>query len=197
MQSRKSDLMGKRSNLVFGLAISVLVVMYAGVFIARPDQLFADDSYFYLQVAWNFARGMGSTFNTLMPTNGYHPLWMLLCAAVYKVLPSRIPGMHGVAVLTSVLDGLMLWTVRQLLKQVAGDLWVLAFAVLIPFSFLSQLGTEGALSGFFLALIMLHAYAMVRSQSFRTTMLFNLEAALAVLSRLDNIFIIGFVWAAV
>jgi len=140
---------------------------------------------------------MGSTFNTLMPTNGYHPLWMLLCAAVYKVLPSRIPGMHGDAVLTSVLDGLMLWTVRQLLKQVAGDLWVLAFAVLIPFSFLSQLGTEGALSGFFLALIMLHAYAMVRSQSFRTTMLFNLEAALAVLSRLDNIFIIGFVWAAV
>jgi len=132
-----------------------------------------------------------------MPTNGYHPLGMLLCAAVYKVLPSRIPGMHGDAVLTSVLDGLMLWTVRQLLKQVAGDLWVLAFAVLIPFSFLSQLGTEGALSGFFLALIMLHAYAMVRSQSFRTTMLFNLEAALAVLSRLDNIFIIGFVWAAV
>jgi hypothetical protein len=83
------------------------------------------------------------------------------------------------------------------LKQVAGDLWVFAFAVLIPFSFLSQLGTEGALSGLFLALVMLHAYTMVKSQSFRTAMLFNLEAALAVLSRLDNIFIIGFVWAAV
>src|SRR5882762_8278750 len=94
MQNGTSGLMGKRNNLVFGLAILVLVVLYAGVFIARPDQLFADDSYFYLQVAWNFARGMGSTFNTLMPTNGYHPLWMLLCAAVYKVLPSRIPGMH-------------------------------------------------------------------------------------------------------
>jgi hypothetical protein len=197
MQSGTSGLMGKRSNLVFGLAISVLVVLYAGVFIARPEQLFADDTYFYLQVAWNFARGMGSTFNTLMPTNGYHPLWMLLCAAVYKVLPSRIAGMHGVAVLTSVLDGVMLWTMRQLLKQVAGDLWVLAFAVLIPFSFLSQLGTEGALSGLFLALVILHAYAMGESPSLRTAMLFNLEAALAVLSRLDNIFIIGFVWAAV
>jgi hypothetical protein len=197
MQSETSGLMGKRSNLVFGLAISVLVVLYAGVFIARPEQLFADDTYFYLQVAWNFARGMGSTFNTLMPTNGYHPLWMLLCAVVYKVLPSRIAGMHGVAVLTSVLDGLMLWTVRRLLKQVAGDLWVLAFALLIPFSFLSQLGTEGALSGLFLALVMLHAYAMGESPSSRTAVLFNLEAALAVLSRLDNIFIIGFIWAAV
>src|ERR1700730_15891978 len=174
MQSGTSGLMVKGSNLVFGLAISVLVVLYAGVFIARPDQLFADDTYFYLQVAWNFARGMGSTFNTLMPTNGYHPLWMLLCAAVYKVLPSRIAGMHGVAVLTSVLDGLMLWTMRRLVKRVAGDLLVLAFAVLTSFSFLSQLGTEGALSGFFLALIMLHAYAMVKSQNFRTAMLFNL-----------------------
>jgi hypothetical protein len=62
---------------------------------------------------------------------------------------------------------------------------------------LSQLGTEGALSGFFLALVMLHAYEMVTSPSFWMAMLFNLEAALAVLSRLDNIFIIGFVWAAV
>src|SRR5712671_3742952 len=152
MQSGTPGLMGKTSNLIFGLAISVLLVLYAGVFIARPDQLFADDTYFYLQVAWNFARGMGSTFNTLIPTNGYHPLWMLLCAGVYKLLPSKIAGMHGVAVLTSVLDVLMLWTIRRLLKQVAGDLWVLAFAVLIPFSFLSQLGTEGALSGFFLSL---------------------------------------------
>jgi hypothetical protein len=197
MENKESGLMGKTNNLVFGLAILLLVVLYAGIFIARPDQLFADDSYFYLQVAWNFARGMGSTFNTLMPTNGYHPLWMLLCAAVYKVLPSRIDGMHGVAVLTSVLDGLMLWTVRQLLKEVAGDLWILAFAVLIPFSFLSQLGTEGALSGFFLALVMLQAYAMVESQNFWTALLFNLDAALAVLSRLDNIFIIAFVWVAV
>ena len=32
--------------------------------------MFADDTYFYLQVAWNFARGIGSTFNTIMPTNG-------------------------------------------------------------------------------------------------------------------------------
>src|SRR5712664_82272 len=131
MQGGTSDLMGRRGNLVFGLATAVLVALYAGLFIARPDKWFADDTYFYLQVAWNFARGMGSTFNTLMPTNGYHPLWMLLCAAVYKVLPSKIPGMHGVAVLTSLLDVLMLWTIRRLLKQVAGDLWVLAFAVLI------------------------------------------------------------------
>lgn len=193
----KSDLMGHRNNLIFGLAIAVLAILYASIFIARPDKWFADDTYFYLQVAWNFARGLGSTFNGIMPTNGYHPLWMLLCALVYKIVPSKTGGVHGIAVLVSLLDGLMFWTVRRLLKQVAGDLWILAFVLLIPFSFQSQLGTEGALSGLFLALVMLHAYEISDSPTTQTAWLFNLEAALAVLSRLDNIFIIGFVWVAV
>jgi hypothetical protein len=189
--------LGKKSNLMLGLAVSVLVGMYAWVFIARPDQLFADDTYFYLQVAWNFARGMGSTFNTIMPTNGYHPLWMLLCAAVYKIVGSKAGGVHGIAVLVTLLDVLMLWTVRGLLKKVADDLWVLAFALLIPFSFLSQLGTEGALSGLFLSLVMVYAYEMSVAPTERTAAVFNLVAALAVLSRLDNIFIVGFVWISV
>jgi hypothetical protein len=197
MQGGTSGLMGRRNNLIFGVAVAVLVGFYAGIFIARPDQWFADDSYFYLQVAWNFARGMGSTFNTIMPTNGYHPLWMLLCALVYTIVPSKTGGVHGIAVLISVLDGLMLWTVRRLLKQVAGDLWILAFVLLIPFCFQSQLGTEGALSGLFLALVMLHGFEMSESPTARVAFLFNLEAALAVLSRLDNIFIVGFVWVAV
>jgi hypothetical protein len=190
------DFLGKKSNLVFGLAVSVLTAMYIALFIAKPDQFFADDTYFYLQVAWNFARGMGSTFNTIMPTNGYHPLWMLLCAAVYKVVGSKTAGIHGVAVLVSALDVLMLWTVRRLLKEVAGDLWVFAFALLIPFSFLPQLGTEGALSCFVLSLVMLYAYRMSLFPTTRTAVVFNLVAALAVLSRLDNIFIIGFVWVS-
>jgi len=35
-----------------------------------------DDVYFYLQIARNVVDGKGSTFNGLVPTNGYHPLWM-------------------------------------------------------------------------------------------------------------------------
>ena len=114
-----AGLMGRRNNQIFGPAIAVLAVLYAGIFIAWPDKWFADDTYFYLQVAWNFARGLGSTFNGIMPTNGYHPLWMLLCALVYTIVPSKTGGVHGIAVLVSLLDGLMFWTVRRLLKQVA------------------------------------------------------------------------------
>ena len=39
-----------------------------------------DDTYYYLQVAWNVAAGAGSCFSVGEPTNGYHPLWPLVLA---------------------------------------------------------------------------------------------------------------------
>jgi len=32
-------------------------------------------------VARNIARGLGSTFDTIAPTNGYHPLWMAIISS--------------------------------------------------------------------------------------------------------------------
>lgn len=41
-----------------------------------------DDFFYYLKIAQNLAHGAGSTFNGIVPTNGYHPLWMLLLTAL-------------------------------------------------------------------------------------------------------------------
>jgi hypothetical protein len=197
LMEKQPGVLGKRGNLWFGLSVSLLVLLYTWVLIAVPDRFFADDSYFYFQVAWNFARGMGSTFNNLMPTNGYHPLWMLVCAAVFKVVPSRPQAIHAIGAVIALLNVLMLWTVRRVLARVAEDLWPVAFVLILPFCFVSQLGTEGALSGFFLAQLMLLAYLMSESPSTKGAVLFSLMGTLAVLSRLDNIFIVSFVWVGV
>ena len=193
----KSPFFTERTNRLLGLAASVLVLLYGAVLLLRPEQFFADDSFFYLQVAWNFAAGHGSTFNRVMPTNGYHPLWMLACAAVFKVFPDRVPAVHAIAGVIVLLDVMTMLTVRQILRLTGGDLWPVAFLLLLPFSFLSQLGTEGALSGFFLALLMLATYRLVLAPDGMKALLFGLAGALAVLSRLDNIFIVSIVWLAV
>ncbi len=44
-----------------------------------------DDAFYYLEIGRRFAAGEGSTFDGLRPTNGYHPLWMLVCAALCAV----------------------------------------------------------------------------------------------------------------
>ena len=191
------SLFSAKVNLALGLVSAFLVALFGLVFILKPENLFADDSYFYLQVAWNIARGMGSTFNNVIPTNGYHPLYMLLCVAVFKVFPERMVAIHAVAAVNVLLDALMLVEVRRILLRTGGDLWPIALVLLVPFSFLTQLGTEGALSGFLLALMMLCAYELVQRPDGRKALLYNLVAALAVLTRLDSIFIVAFLWVSV
>ncbi len=41
-----------------------------------------DDLLYYLKVAQSIAHGHGSTFNGIVPTNGYQPLWLLLLVAL-------------------------------------------------------------------------------------------------------------------
>jgi hypothetical protein len=43
-----------------------------------------DDFYYYLKVAQNLAHGRGSTFNGIVATNGYHPLYFLVIAAICR-----------------------------------------------------------------------------------------------------------------
>ena len=51
-----------------------------------------DDFFYYLKIAQNLATGHGSTFNGIVPTNGYHPLWLLLIAAAIRLGA----GPHGI-----------------------------------------------------------------------------------------------------
>ena len=49
--------------------------------------LTVDDSYYYLQIARHLAAGDGFTFDGLNPTNGFHPLWLLLLSLIAKAAP--------------------------------------------------------------------------------------------------------------
>lgn len=44
-----------------------------------------DDGFYFLGVARNFAAGHGATFDCLGPTNGFHPLWVLLLTPIFWI----------------------------------------------------------------------------------------------------------------
>ena len=56
----------------------------------------SDDAFYYLKPARDFSAGLGSTFDTINPTNGYHPLWMLVLS-VLAMIPHSILGFYYVA----------------------------------------------------------------------------------------------------
>ncbi|HUM26687.1 MAG TPA: hypothetical protein PKN81_10675, partial [Anaerolineales bacterium] len=62
-----------------------------------PNSWFTrDDAYYYFKVAQNITEGHGITFDGINLTNGYHPLWMLICIPIFSlarfdlILPLRV-----------------------------------------------------------------------------------------------------------
>jgi hypothetical protein len=51
------------------------------------ERLLSDDAYYYFEIARNAALGQGPSFDSLAPTNGFHPLWAGLLVPLYALLP--------------------------------------------------------------------------------------------------------------
>ncbi len=79
------------------------IVLLAIPFHLRPDNFIVDDGYFYPEIARFIVAGAGSTFNNITPTNGYHPLWMLVCVAAASFTHSSTLLIQGLAVVQDLL----------------------------------------------------------------------------------------------
>ncbi len=59
---------------------------------------FHDDAYYYFGIARHVAGGEGFTFDGIHPTNGFHPLWLLILVPIFALwedpmLPLRAAGL--------------------------------------------------------------------------------------------------------
>lgn len=95
-----------------------------------------DDAYYYFQVARHVAAGAGSTFDGVNMTNGYHPLWLLVCSAValafdpagidLSALENQARTLLSLQWFVAV-GGLVL-LLRAIKPLIASNAWVLAVA---------------------------------------------------------------------
>jgi hypothetical protein len=105
----------RRSLELPPLVILVALILLVLPFHLHPENFIVDDGYFYPQIARYIVRGQGSTFNGIMPTNGYHPLWMLFCVAGAAITQRSTQLLQ----LLSVLQDLMLFGSVLLLVAIA------------------------------------------------------------------------------
>lgn len=73
-----------------GLALAFEYVARNGVAELAARYQLIDDAFYYLEIANNLRAGCGSSFDCLNPTNGYHPLWLLLLVPLTAAVPE--PG---------------------------------------------------------------------------------------------------------
>lgn len=83
------------SSVAIGLVYLAVVLLWD----EGPFALTFDDAWYYFGIARNVAEGRGSTFDGINPTNGYHPLWLLVSVPVYAI------GLDGMAAARALLAG--------------------------------------------------------------------------------------------
>ncbi len=189
--------------------ILIIVVMSMSLYAALSDGqnlswrwFTRDDAYYYFKVAQNISEGRGSTFDGINPTNGYHPLWMLICVPIFAlarfdlILPLRVLllVMSGLSVATGILLYRLIGKVfAPAIGALAALFWVFSFDVL---AIVYQPGLETGIAAFFIVLLIYKLFEFEKSWrgpqvSNRQLITLGVIAALTMFSRLDLVFFAG------
>lgn len=157
-----------------------------------------DDGFYYLNIARHVAQGHGATFDGVHPTNGYHPLWMLMLVPVFWLTSSPAPALLAAKLLQGTLAVVTAWLLfrlaRRHLDAPAASLVVLAWAAAVHPLFLS--GMEHGLHTLLtvaLALVLERVWGRARDPGVRACGAVGLVAALLVLARIDAALLVALV----
>ena len=195
---------GARLRVRLQAAVFILAALIqAPVIFSHENYLLSwfniDDGFYYFVTARNIADGLGVTFDGIAPTNGFHPLWMLVVTPIFA-LPGQVLPLRVLAALLIAINATSAALVTRLasrrLSLPAASLSGLAFA-LIPaiHNYTARGGMEAGLSGLMMILLLDRA-AAADPKNPRELAVAGLVAALATLARLDNVFLAGFVGLA-
>ena len=181
------------------LCIIVLLVGFLLPALLRPAWFPSDDAYFYLQIARNIEAGKGSTFNGITPTNGYHPLWMVICVALACISG----GSRETLVLLSIVTQQMLFLACIHILYLVGkklDMHYWWLSVPLLGTVMLSLGLYGSEAHLTLLLLLLLLYTFVRWEEHPMNTekaLIGVSGCLLFLSRLDTLFLTGVLFSYV
>ena len=197
--------MKNKKILIFLLILIINLIPHIYVSFSKPDTLLnwylTDDAFYYFKTAQNITEGVGITFDGFAPTNGFHPLWMLVCVPVFALarfdlfLPLRI-----LIVLQGVLNaisGYLLYRIfadhlSEEIGWAAAAFWMFFPAI---HGVTTKLGLESGINALsilflFFSLSRLPDKSEDQVSQIKGYLGISLAAILCLLSRLDNIFIV-------
>ncbi|MCC6803026.1 MAG: glycosyltransferase family 39 protein [Anaerolineae bacterium] len=191
-----------RLNPVF---IAVLVFLSAALprllIVAQPiptqlDKALPDDAYYYFLTARNIVSGRGASIDGLNPSNGWHPLWMIVNTAVFSSIDGD-PNMpvRAALALGALCDCLVAvciyWGLRWLRSESAGVIGGLAYAINIMPILQSVNGLETGLAALMLALAWLWTLHLLRAPRIQTALLWGAIYGFAFLARTDSALVLA------
>lgn len=156
-----------------------------------------DDMYYYLEIAQNIILKNSVSFDGIHPTNGFHPIYLLLLLPIVKLtLNNQLLTVHLSLVLLALFNiatGFFVYKIiNQLTKNSLAGIIGMFIWLFNPWSiFIPLMGVEVAISAFFIS-VTIYFYLKNREKGFTIAgiILIGLFAGLSILSRSDSIFLI-------
>ncbi len=129
-----------RTHWPLAAALAILILLQFGACIIDLPRLIdnftIDDSYLYLQVAWNAGMGEGFTFDGIHRTNGFQPLWLFCMVPLAALLREPLLFLRaslGLCALFNLGTTVMLYRIgsrlggrRTALPLLVGWIWMLS-----------------------------------------------------------------------
>jgi 4-amino-4-deoxy-L-arabinose transferase-like glycosyltransferase len=167
---------------------------------ASIDRFLFEDYFYYLRVAHNIVEGNGVTADVSAPTNGFHPLWMLICTASIALvgpLYSIYVVLTVAALLHAAQAALIYRIVATMASATAGHmaalLWIGSYRVIAC----NLCGLETPIAVFMLLLSARHLLRDDAEIDTRWSLQLGALLGLSAWARMDLLLWIGFVLGGV
>jgi hypothetical protein len=203
MSSNPAMAKKKAEKLEIALLITILLLglLPRLVFLFRGPytiiRILPDDCFYYLKTSQYIAAGVGSTFDGLHLTNGYHPLWMLIMTPLAFFLHNPLALLKtalGLGILASLLSTLVLY---KLLKKITHIWWIPLFGCSLYFynaqamaNSMDVLGTAVSTLLFISALYLTISQLINKDKAKGYILILGIVLGLLFLARTDNVFYI-------
>ena len=192
----------RRAGLVAGWTAVVAPFLIEAVAIVRASQVWLvdrtpDDAFYYLEIARRIDHGQGLTFDGIDATNGFHPLWQALLAAVGLVVGGQTAFIKvDLLVCLALTLAAVLLLIRVVWRWLGPGAALMGAVVAVhgraALPGLAD-GMEGALSVFTLAVLVTVLVWWFEAPSRRRAVAMGAISAAVVLARLDMVVVIWLV----
>ncbi len=188
--------------LALGLALRGWIAV-TDMNILLDHGLVQDDAYYYYVIARNILDGGMASFDGINPTNGFHPLWQVICLPVFAVFDgdTAVRVMLLIAVLCDLAALLLLYLV---ISKLVANKWfaLLGMGLLATHGAVIRTTFNGLETSLSLCLLLLFLWQFLRIYSrksetlgqlpgsLRDHLLLGVIAAFAFLARTDNAVIV-------
>ena len=79
-------------------------------------RVLGDDPFYYFTIARHLGAGLGFTFDTVEPTNGFHPLWLLVITPIFGLVRDPVRAVHLALTVAACIDVVALFLFHRLLR---------------------------------------------------------------------------------